>query len=144
MKLHIITVGSPKLAYAKAGWDEYLKRLQRYHQVRTTHVADKFAYDSSYLLQAAGNAYKVGLIVEGQQFSSPELASFLEKRSMDGREICFLIGGPEGLPEAVQEAMDAQWSFSKLTFPHDLAMVVLVEALYRASSINAGHPYHKA
>jgi len=144
VKLHIITVGVPKLAYAKLGWDEYLKRLQRYHQVRVTHVADKFAYDSDYLLQAAGTAYKVGLIVEGRQFSSPGLAAFLEKRSLDGREICFVIGGPEGLPVAVQQAMDTRWSFSELTFPHDLAMVVLVEALYRASSINAGHPYHKA
>ncbi len=144
MKLHIVTVGEPKLAYAKLGWDEYLKRLQRYHQVRVTHVADKWAYDAAHLLQFAGNAYKVGLIIEGKQLSSPELSDFLDKRAMDGREVCLLVGGPKGLPIDVQQATDFAWSFSRLTFPHDLAMVVLVESLYRASTIGAGHPYHKA
>ncbi len=144
MKLHIITVGEPKLRYAREGWAEYIKRLQRYHQVRITHLADKWAYDSSHILQAAGGAYKVGLIIEGKSFSSPALAAFLDKRALEGREVCFIIGGPEGLPTEVQQAMDTAWSFSDLTFPHDLAMVVLAETLYRASTISAGHPYHKA
>jgi 23S rRNA (pseudouridine1915-N3)-methyltransferase len=144
MKLHIITVGEPKLRYARDGWDEYIKRLGRFHQVRVTHLADKWAYDTDHILQAAGAAYKVGLIVEGKQVSSPGLAQFLDKRALDGREVCFIIGGPEGLPPAVRRAVDFAWSFSDLTFPHDLAMVVLAEALYRASTISAGHPYHKA
>jgi 23S rRNA (pseudouridine1915-N3)-methyltransferase len=144
MKLHIVTVGEPKLAYARTGWAEYLKRLQRYHQVRVTHIADKWAYDAAHLLQAAGGAYKVGLIIEGKQLSSSELADFLDKRALDGRELCLLIGGPKGLPQEVQQAADFAWSFSRLTFPHDLAMVVLLESLYRASTISAGHPYHKA
>lgn len=143
MKLHIITVGEPKLAYAKAGWQEYLSRLKHYHTLRITHVADKHAYDSDYLLNACGNAYKVALVIEGAQFSSPELAAFLEKRALDGRELCLLVGGPEGLPSAVIDSADTTWSFSRLTFPHDLAMVVLLEALYRASTIAAGQPYHK-
>lgn len=144
MKVHIITVGEPKLAYAKQGWEEYLKRLQHYHAVRVTHIADKWAYDAAHILQAAGNAYKVGLIIEGREFSSPSLSEFLDKRAQAGQEVCFIIGGPEGLPDAVQQVVDVAWSFSKLTFPHDLAMVVLAEALYRASTISAGLPYHKA
>lgn len=143
MKLHIITVGEPKLDYAKSGWEEYLKRLQRFHQVRVTRVADKYAYDSAHLLKAAGSAYKIGLIIDGTQLSSLQLSDFLEKRAHDGREVCFLIGGPEGLPASVINAVDYAWSFSKLTFPHDLAMVILLEALYRASTIEAGLPYHK-
>ena len=143
MKLHIITVGEPKLAYAKAGWEEYTKRLQHYHTLRVTHVPDKWAYDAAYLQQTAGNAYTIALIIDGKQFSSPELASFLEKRALDAREVCFLIGGPEGLPEPVVMAADFTWGLSKLTFPHDLAMVVLAETLYRASTISAGQPYHK-
>lgn len=143
MKIHIVTVGSPKLSYAKQGWAEYLKRLGRYHTVRVTHVADKRAYDASFLLQTAGSAHKVALVIDGPQFSSPELAHFLDELSLEGREICFLIGGPEGLPQEVIDNSDSKWSFSKLTFPHDLAMVVLLESLYRASSISAGHPYHK-
>ena len=144
MKLHIITVGEPKLAYAKMGWEEYLKRLQRYHQVRVTHIADKWAYDTNHIMLAAGTAYKVGLIITGRELSSPQLAAFLEKRSLEGREVCFIIGGPEGLPTEVQQRMDMAWSFSPLTFPHDLAMVILAETLYRASTISAGYPYHKA
>lgn len=142
MKLHIITIGKPKLDYAKLGWDEYLKRLQRYHSVRVSHIADKYANDSAKILETAGSSYKVGLIIGGRQLSSEQLAAFLEQRAMDGREVSFLIGGPDGLPADAQAAMDFQWSFSKLTLPHDLAMVTLLETLYRASSINAGSPYH--
>ncbi len=145
MKLHIITIGQPKLAYAQAGWAEYLKRLSRFHQVRSTHLADKWADDSAKFLETTGNAYKVALVIGAKQFSSEELASFLQKQAEDGkgREVCFLIGGPEGLPADVIRAADFQWSFSELTFPHDLAMVICAEALYRASTINAGHPYHR-
>jgi 23S rRNA (pseudouridine1915-N3)-methyltransferase len=143
MKIHVVTVGEPKLAFAKAGWQEYFERLKHYHSLRVTHVADKYAYDADYLLGTCGNGYKVALAIEGKQFSSPELAEFLEKRALDGRELCLLIGGPEGLPQAVIDKADFAWSLSKLTFPHDLAMVVLLETLYRASTINAGQPYHK-
>jgi 23S rRNA (pseudouridine1915-N3)-methyltransferase len=143
MKLHIVTIGEPKLTYAKEGWQEYLKRLQHYHTVRVTQLADKYANDAKAMLQAAGPAAKIALVIEGKQFSSPELAHFLEQRALEGREVCFFIGGPNGLPSAVIDQADYRWSFSQLTFPHDLAMVVLLEALYRASTISAGQPYHK-
>jgi 23S rRNA (pseudouridine1915-N3)-methyltransferase len=142
MKLHLITIGSPKLAYAKTGWEEYVGRLKHFHQVRVTHLQDKHD-DATHLLEAAGNSYKVALVIKASQLSSPELANFLDKRAQEGREVSFIIGGPEGLPEAVRQKADLQLSFSDLTFPHDLAMVVLAEALYRASSINAGLPYHR-
>jgi 23S rRNA (pseudouridine1915-N3)-methyltransferase len=143
MKIHLITVGEPKLPYAKAGWEEYLKRLKHYHSLRITHIADKFAYDTQHLLGAAGNGYKVALVIDGKQYTSSELSTFLDKRAMDGREVCFLIGGPEGLPQEVIDQADLQWGLARLTFPHDLAMVVMLEALYRASTISAGIPYHK-
>lgn len=144
MKLHILTIGEPKLAYAKSGWQEYLQRLRRYHSVRVTHVANKWSYDAEHILQVAGSGYKVALVIDGPQRSSEELADFLDKRALDGRELCFIIGGPEGLPAKIIATAEQQLSFSKLTFPHDLAMVILAEALYRASTISAGHPYHKA
>ncbi len=143
MKLHIVTVGEPKLAYARAGWDEYLKRLGHYHTIRVSHVPDKFAYDANYLMQTANTAYKVALVIDGKQFTSPELAALLDKRAIEAREVCFMIGGPEGLPQEVINQADLQWGLSKLTFPHDLAMVILLETLYRASTISAGIPYHK-
>lgn len=143
MKLHIVTVGAPKLAFAKAGWQEYFDRLKHYHTVRVTHVRDKYADDAQHLLGVAGSAYKVALVIDAQQFTSPELAEFLQQRAVESREVCLLIGGPYGLPQQVIAAADVRLSLSRLTMPHDLAMVVLLEALYRASTINAGSPYHK-
>ncbi len=142
MKIHIITIGEPKPAYAKAGWQEYIGRLKHYHAVRATHIADKHN-DAGHLLEAAGKAYKVALAITGKQLSSPELAAFIESRNQDGREVAFIIGGPDGLQPEVLAASDMQLSFSKLTFPHDLAMVILAETLYRASTIAAGQPYHR-
>jgi 23S rRNA (pseudouridine1915-N3)-methyltransferase len=142
MKLHIITIGKPKLPYAKLGWDEYLKRLRHYHDVRATHLSDKYAKDTNKILEASAGSYRVGLIIEGEQLTSHQLAAFLNERALESREVSFIIGGPDGLPSDVRSAVDFQWSFSKLTLPHDLAMVTLLETLYRASSINASSPYH--
>jgi len=142
MKIHIVTVGEPKLSYAKVGWQEYLKRLKHMHSLRITHIADK-QNDSAHLLQAAGSAHLVVLVIDGPQLTSPQLATFLEKRAQAGQELCFMIGGPEGLPDEVTNKAHTKLSFSKLTFPHDLAMVILLETVYRASTISAGHPYHK-
>jgi len=142
MKLHIITVGQPKLGYAKQGWEEYWNRLKHYHQLRVTHIPDK-QNDAAHILAAAGNSYKVALVIEGQQMTSQQLADFLEKHAPEGRELSFIIGGPDGLPQEVIDQADYQWSFSQLTFPHDLAMLILLETLYRASTITGGQPYHK-
>jgi 23S rRNA (pseudouridine1915-N3)-methyltransferase len=143
MKIHIVTIGKPKLAYAAAGWDEYLGRLKRYHEVRITQLNDKFAYDADKIAETIGSSYKVILEIMGKQMTSEELAVFLEKRKLEAREVCFVIGGPEGLPQTIRDSADLQWSFGKLTLPHDLAMVTLAETLYRSSTINSNHPYHK-
>jgi 23S rRNA (pseudouridine1915-N3)-methyltransferase len=142
MKIHIVTIGSPKLAYAKQGWEEYWDRLKHYHSLRVTHIPDKHN-DAEHISQTIGSAFVIALEIEGKQLSSPELADFLERKSQDGRELCFVIGGPHGLPHEIITNADFLWSMSKLTFPHDLAMLVLLEALYRASTINAGSKYHK-
>lgn len=142
MKIHLVTVGAPKLDYAKAGWDEYVGRLKHYHQLRITHIADKFN-DSEHLLAAAKANYLVALTIDGPQYSSHNLASFLERRAQAGQEVCFMIGGPNGLPDEVIKKANQQLGLSSLTFPHDLAMVILVESLYRASTINENQPYHR-
>ena len=142
MKLHIATIGKPKLFYAQAGLQEYVKRLGRYHNLRLTHIPDKHN-DTEHIMRAAGAAHKVALVIDGPQLSSQALAEFLEKRELSAKEVCFIVGGPEGLPNEIMTRADELMSLSKLTFPHDLAMVVLSEALYRASTINSGSPYHK-
>lgn len=143
MKLHIMTVGKPRLPYARAGFEEYTKRLHRFHELRITHVPDRHN-DTAHIIAAAKEATLVALVIDAPQKSSEELSDFLKQQELRAKELCFIIGGPEGLPSEVIERADYKLSLSKLTFPHDLAMVVLAEALYRASSIGAGHPYHRS
>lgn len=142
MKIHIITIGQPKLPYAREGWAEYTKRLSHFHQIRLSHIPDK-QNNADHILATAGTAFKVAMVIDALELTSPELADFLSAQAQSGRELCFIIGGPDGLQESVIHAADKQLSLSALTFPHDLAMVVLAEALYRASTIAAGHPYHR-
>lgn len=143
MKLHFITVGEPKLAYAKLGWDEYYKRLSRFHQLRVTRIDDKRADDQK-ILEAIGHAYAMPLDLTGQELSSQQLAVQLDLLATQGTsEIALVIGGPDGFGESVRQRADFLWKLGETTLPHDLAMVVMLEALYRASTINAGVPYHR-
>lgn len=142
MKLRIVTIGKPKLAYARAGWDEYLTRLRRLEQVEVVQLADKFAADSARLAEVAQNSFVVALVVGGKQLDSPQLAEFLRERALAAQDVSFVIGGPDGLPADFIASANLQLGLSRLTFPHDLAMVITLEALYRASSIQAGLPYH--
>jgi 23S rRNA (pseudouridine1915-N3)-methyltransferase len=143
MKLHIITIGKPKLAYAVAGWNEYLGRLERLHGVRVTHLADKYANDPAKIRETTSGSYLVALEITGSDLNSHDLADFLRTRELEAREVSFIIGGPDGLPQTIREAADYRWSLSRLTLPHDLAMVMTLEALFRASTLNAGLPYHR-
>lgn len=145
VRLHLITVGDPRLAYARAGWDEYEKRLRRYHKVQVTRVAGKTqVLESEAVRRAAGRAPLILLDPRGQQFTSEGLAAFLETRAVGGDgELAFAVGGPDGHTDDLRAGATALWSLGQLTLPHDLAMVVLAEALYRASTITAGEPYHR-
>jgi 23S rRNA (pseudouridine1915-N3)-methyltransferase len=145
MKIHIVTIGEPKLAYAKAGWEEYIARLRHYHTVKITHISDKNNNDAHILeaSQSGTNPYVVALTINGPQLTSQLLAKFMDDKTNQARELCLLIGGPDGLSETVIAKADRCLGLSALTFPHDLAMVVLAEALYRASTLNSGHPYHR-
>lgn len=144
MKLHLITIGKPKLHYASLGWNEYMWRLEKFHKIGVTHLSDKYAKDVAKLLDISKDTYRIAMVIDGgKELDSRELAIFLRRRQLAGKDISFIIGGPEGLPQEVIDKADYRLSLSRLTFPHDLAMVVMLEALYRASTINAGVPYHK-
>ncbi|MFC6591338.1 23S rRNA (pseudouridine(1915)-N(3))-methyltransferase RlmH [Deinococcus lacus] len=145
MRLHLITVGEPKLSYARAGWEEYEKRLRRYHKLQVTRVTGKTKEaESSAVLRAAGRHSLILLDPRGEQFSSEELSRFLDAQALQAGELAFAIGGPEGHTEALRAGAARLWSLGRLTLPHDLAMVVVLEALYRAATISAGEPYHRA
>lgn len=145
MQLHIITIGEPKLAYAKVGWQEYWQRLGRYHKITVSHLKGKNqSAESAAILKTAGSTPLVALDPRGQQFSSEELSNYLDSRALAGvGRLSFAVGGPLGHTPQLRQNSALLWSLSQLTLPHDLAMLVLLEALYRASTISAGEPYHR-
>ena len=139
MNWQILAVSRPKLEYAQSGIGEYLQRLTRFARVETRYVKDEAA-----LLAGSAGAYRLVLDGRGQQWSSQEVAQQLrewELRSV--KTIAVLIGGPDGHGAALREKADQIWSLGRLTLPHELALVVLLEQVYRAYSIKAGLPYHR-
>ena len=145
MRLHLITVGEPRLSYARAGWEEYAGRLRHYHKLSVTQVPGSTPpRESQAILKAAGRAPLIALDPRGQQWSSQELSAYIEQRGLHGAgELAFAVGGPDGHSDELRAAAAVLWSLGRLTLPHDLAMVVLAEALYRAGTISRGEPYHR-
>ena len=145
VKLHFVTVGEPKLSFAKSGWDEYYGRLGRYHKPRVTRVPNSTPdKEGAAILRAVGAAPLVALDPRGRQMTSEELAAFLDRLAVNGiGDLAFCVGGPDGLTDEVRGKAHTLWSLSKLTLPHDLAMIVLLEAVYRAATISAREPYHR-
>ena len=158
MTIDIITVGSLKEDYLRAGIDEYTKRLSAFgrvqiHELKEVRVANEDdataiarALESEaekILPKLAPDAYKIALCVEGTQYDSVALASVLEKGGAHSGKIALVIGSSHGLAESVKRACDLRLSVSKLTFPHQLMRVLLAEAVYRALNIVKGTKYHK-
>lgn len=147
----MVTVGEPRHEYARLGCAEYAARLNRYTRLRLTRVRDsrrpgeeKRQEEGRALLAAAGRAHLVALDPRGRNWTTEELTSFLSAAAVGGSgEVAFLVGGPDGLSDDVRSAARALWALSRLTFPHDLAQLVLLEALYRAASLERGDPYHR-
>ena len=142
MKVQIITIGEPKGDF-KNIFQEYLKRLGGFVEVEFYPIKED-KNSSKKILKLIEKTFVVLLDERGKEFSSMELANFLEKKEQESvGKISFLIGGPDGHKEEIRAKKNFEISFSKLTFPHDLAMVILVETLYRSFSIIKNHPYHR-
>ena len=154
----LITVGTLKEEYWRSAAAEYQKRLStfcRFEEVQLKEeklsdrpseaeirtVLDKEA--ERILAQIPSRAYTVAMCVEGKQLSSEELAEKLESVAETHGEICLIIGSSYGLSERVKAAAQMRLSVSKLTFPHQLMRVLLLEAIYRGFQINKGTQYHK-
>ncbi len=100
--------------------------------------------ESAAIAKAAGRAPLILLDPRGKQFTSEDLSSFIDQQAIHGTgELAFAIGGPEGHTDELRQQAFLMWGLGLLTLPHDLAMVVLAEALYRAATISAGEPYHR-
>lgn len=142
MKIHFVTVGSPNLKFTRDGFTEYVKRIKRFHKISVTHLKEKNI--NKQILKFMDGKFNIVLDEHGREFESIELANYLDKKTTEGiSEIAFYIGGPDGHSNDVINKANLIWSFSKLTFPHDIAMLLLAEAIYRVSTINVNHPYHR-
>lgn len=151
----VIHVGDFKESYFRDAENEYIKRLKPFCEYKTVCIKEEssFGEDSEKLVLRAlekeatairaaipKQAYKIALCIEGKQYSSTELAEVFARES---RPICFIIGSSFGLDETLKRECDMKLSMSKMTFPHMLARVMLVEQVYRANAINNGKKYHK-
>ncbi|RFU67287.1 23S rRNA (pseudouridine(1915)-N(3))-methyltransferase RlmH [Peribacillus saganii] len=159
MNITIVTVGKLKEKYLKQGIDEYLKRLSGYARVEIIEVADEKAPDTlgevemlqikdkegeRILSKISPDAHVIALAIEGKLKTSEELAEGLDRLATYGKsKVAFVIGGSLGLSKEVMIRANETLSFSKMTFPHQLMRLILVEQVYRAFRINRGEPYHK-
>ena len=159
MKITIITVGKLKEKYLKDAIAEYSKRLSKYCKLEIVEVADeKTPENASEVMEDAirskeaerilkyvkEDAFVITLEIAGKQLTSEEFADKIERLGVRGiSHIIFVIGGSIGLGKEVLEKSDFALSFSKMTFPHQLMRVILLEQVYRSYRIISGQPYHK-
>jgi 23S rRNA (pseudouridine1915-N3)-methyltransferase len=159
VNISIISVGKLKEKYLKLGIDEFSKRLTPYAKIDLMEVPDEKAPEQlselemeqvkqkegeKILSKISPDTYVIALAIEGKMKSSEELADSLDKLATYGNsKIAFVIGGSLGLSKEVLERADEKLSFSKMTFPHQMMKLILLEQVYRAFRINRGEPYHK-
>lgn len=159
MNVNIIAVGKIKEKYLKDAIEEYAKRLSRFCKLTITEIPDESMSDrpsdseKQTILKKEGekiiSAIKntdvlVSLCVEGGQLESEEFAQFFSQECIKGANtFTFIIGGSLGLSEEIKKLSNLRLSFSKMTFPHQLMRVILLEQVYRAFKINANESYHK-
>lgn len=156
MKIGVIAVGKLKEKFWQDACGEYLKRLKGYAKVRVDEVPDRDParcggeeaarkQEGKDILEALPERSHVVLLdIEGKQLSSEGIAARMDALSLMGvSEITFVIGGSCGVSRGVYDESDETLSFGKITLPHNLARVVLLEQIYRAFKISRGEPYHK-
>lgn len=159
MNIKIIGVGKLKEKYLVQAMQEYLKRLQAYAKVEIIELADEKAPENlsesqmtqikdkegqRILAKIKDQEYVIALAIEGKNPSSEDFAEQIENLGIQGKsQIVFVIGGSLGLSSAVMQRSNAQISFGKMTFPHQLMRVMLTEQIYRAFRIIHHQPYHK-
>lgn len=159
MRINIVCVGKIKEKYLKLGIDEFKKRLSKYCKLGIIELEDEKAPENlsdkemlmikekegkKILSKIKDNSYVIALAIDGKNLSSEELAETINKLGVRGiSNITFVIGGSLGLSDEVLSRADYKLSFSKMTFPHQLMRLILLEQVYRAYRINNGEPYHK-
>lgn len=159
MNIKVISVGKIKEKFMVSGIKEYSKRLSRYCKLDHIEVSDEKAPENlseaememvkakegeRILSKISDNSYVIALAIDGEQLSSEKLSEKIDKLALKGNsDITFVIGGSLGLSDDVLKRSNYKLSFSKMTFPHQLMKLILLEQIYRAFRISRGEPYHK-
>lgn len=159
MNINVIGVGKIKEKYLKLGIDEFKKRLSKYCKLDIIELDDekvpeklsekemimvKEKEGKKILSKIKDTSYVIALAIDGKNLSSEELADKMSDLAVRGNSnITFVIGGSLGLSDEVLDRADYKLSFSKMTFPHQLMRLILLEQVYRAYRINNNEPYHK-
>lgn len=159
MKITLITVGKIKEKHFTMAIDEYIKRLSRYVKLNIIELADEKTYDGASVIEEERirakegerilknlkeDSFVITLEIEGQMLDSVELSEKISKIGVSGKgHIIFIIGGSLGLAKEIKNKSNFKLSFSKMTFPHQLMRVVLLEQIYRSYRILNNEPYHK-
>lgn len=146
MNIRLIVAGKPALAYAKTGAAEYLKRLARFGSYEWVTVkAGTSGETSARLLERSHGCFRIALDERGESLDTRALAGRLEALAMRGeiKTVAFLIGAADGHSPALREASDLVLRLSALTLQHELALLVLLEQLYRVATLQSGTPYHR-
>lgn len=158
MNVTVIAVGKLKESYLRDGCAEYVKRLGAFAKVNVIEVSEERASDCpcaselNAIIQKEGErilakipkgAEVIPLCIEGKAYSSPDFSKLIEGIAMNNSHICFVIGGSFGLSDEVKARGKNRLSFGKMTLPHQLARMVLLEQVYRAFSISNHTKYHK-
>ncbi len=146
MQVRILAAGKPALAYAKSGVEEYLKRLTRYGTYKLEYLKGGDSESvSAALLERSVGCHRIAMDERGEILGTSAWAEKIAAWEMRGdiKTLCILIGASDGHTPALRQACDAVWSLSKLTLQHELALVVLLEQLYRVATFRRGEPYHR-
>ena len=143
--IKIICVGKIKEKYLKDGIDDYLKRLSKYHKINIIELADTNIIEegNEIIKHIDSKDYVISLAIEGNNLSSIELSEKIDKTFITNSCITFIIGGSNGIREDIKGKSNYLLSFSKLTYPHGLFRLILLEQIYRCMMINNNHKYHK-
>jgi len=156
MRFRVVAIGQRMPSWVVSGWAEYARRfppglsleLKEVPAVRRSRNADVGAVcrreGEALLAAVSSDSHVIALDENGSQWSTRELSLEMAGWMQAGREVSFLIGGPDGLSGPCLQRAGERWSLSRLTLPHTLVRVVLAEQLYRAWSVTQNHPYHRA
>lgn len=143
--IKIISIGKIKEKYLKDGMEDYLKRITKYHKINLIELPDSnIDSEGNEIIKYLNNKdYIISLAIEGTNLSSEELSKKIDNIFITNPNITFIIGGSNGIREDIKKRSNYLLSFSKMTFPHGLFRLILLEQIYRSFKILNNETYHK-